>query len=122
MSDPAWPGGVPLKPLVDGFVWEPYGEPDVTEMDRGNRRQRQYPGINICRTTFTIMVTKAEFSTFRTWLIDTVFRGSKIFTADVYNGTTTLVGKRCQIIAKPKYGFPEPKRSIALEMLVYDAE
>lgn len=117
----AWPSGVPQTPLIDGWSWEPYQDPDKTEMERGNTRLRQYPGNNIVRTSFTLFMTVAQYDDFNEWLINDIARGSARFTMDIYDGITTQTDRLCQMLEKPKIGTPVPFRTVGLSLQVFNA-
>lgn len=120
MTIPTWPSGVPFKPLVEGFSWIPNDDPDATPMERGNTRLRTYPGINIAETTFGILMTVAQYTTFLTWHKTTVNRGSVRWTMDIYDGSSTITGAIVQNKAKPEFAFPEPKRLVKLNLRVFN--
>lgn len=73
--------------LVDGWQeLEPYIAPVITDMAGGNKRARTDAGDELRHISFGIMLTNAEFETFRTFVITTLKRGSSRFTMSVWTG------------------------------------
>ena len=118
MAYPAWPA-VPYKPLMDSWGRpDMYQDPRVTDMEGSNKRMLTRPGDDIYRVSFNVMMTKAQATTFRTWVVTTLGRGTSRFSMDIWNGSAmeTVV---VQFAAKPAEATKAPMVVFGLDVFVF---
>lgn len=79
--------GITHSAQVDGWQeLEPFIAPVITDMEGGNKRARSDPGDDLRHIQFNILYDAASYATFRTFVIDTLKRGSSRFTMTVWTG------------------------------------
>lgn len=118
MTYPTWPD-VPKVPLIDSFTRpDMYLDPRVTDMEGGNKRMLTRPGDDIYRVQFNLLFTTAQATTFRTWVIVTLGRGTSRFTTQIWNGSA-MIDAVCQFAAKPQESPQAPYVLMALDQFVF---
>lgn len=86
MPKPSWPVGVPYLPERDSYqIAEPYQPPISTSMEDGPNRMRRRSVTTISRVQMTIVMTDAQFQTFKAWVRDTLSHGASQFTMPVWS-------------------------------------
>ncbi len=110
------------KPLVDSWSCpDPYLEPNQTDMEGGNKRLRRRPGDNVTRYTFDILLTNAEFTTFRNFVDSTLGGGISRFTMRVWDGSA-MVSKTVQFATRYLTApLPPLKIKVTFDIWVYPA-
>lgn len=79
---------LPTAPLVDSWTeMEPYQDNVSTDMAGGNKRARRFPGDDLARFSFDIKFTLAQFTTFKTFVKETLGLGTSRFKMRVWNGS-----------------------------------
>jgi hypothetical protein len=120
MTLPVWNVGVPDSPLIQGWKWDPVGDPLESEFEGRNKRLRSPPGSNIARTQFGIKMTLAQYNTFLTWYMTTLGRGASRFTSRIWNGYQFLTAKTCQFAKKPEIDSDGVTVVVSLDLWVYN--
>lgn len=116
MSYPNWPPTVPQSPLMGSWQEvEIYQDPIITEMEGGNKRMRTRPGDDVCRYTFTILMTNAQWATLREWAVVDLARGTKRFRTKIWNGSA-MIDAVCQFAAKLKPGTADLKTAVEVDV------
>lgn len=114
--------GIPDDPLIDTWqIDEPFRKPNSTDMDGGNIRMRTRPGDQIAQISFGVMMTLAQFNTFKTFANTTLGRGASRFTMRIWNGSA-MVSKTVQLVEgiytqKP---IPPHKVTVGFTVKVYE--
>lgn len=119
MTIPAWPTGLNDRPLVEGWSWEPYLDPDQTDMERGNKRLRARPGDDIVRTKFNIMFSAADYATFKNFVLSTLNNGTSRFTMRVWDGTQMVDDAEVQFASKYQPTAMVPQTQVSMDLWVY---
>jgi hypothetical protein len=118
MTYPVWPA-VPYKPLLDSWSKpDMYQEPRVTDMEGGNKRMLTRPGDDVQRISFVIMMTKAQFATFETFVLTTLGRGTSRFTMDVWNGSA-METNVVQFASKPTPTTNHPVVNVSMDLFIF---
>ena len=74
-----WPSELPQQPLIDGFNEEPSSIKIRTEMDAAIAKQRPRFSTSAESRTFKMLMTNAQYQTFKTFYKDTLRSGSLEF-------------------------------------------
>lgn len=118
MAYPTWPA-IKQEPLLDSWQMpDMYQDPRATDMEGANKRLLTRPGDDIYRVTFNIMLTKAEFTTFNTWVVVTLGRGTSRFQTKIWNGAA-MIDAIVQFASKPAPTTQEPVVIIGLDLFVF---
>ncbi len=119
MTLPVYPESLPFDPLVDSWSWpDLYQDPLQTDMEGGNKRLRTRPGDDIGRVSFTIRYTKAQYSTFLTFVQSTLNRGTSRWTMDVWDGSA-FITRNVQFAKKPVPQANNLKMDVSYDLWVY---
>jgi hypothetical protein len=88
MAIPSWPAAVPSKPQSSSWSIDQHARPLLeTDMDGGNVRARlQFVDV-IGVTPYAILMTVAEYETFKAFMMTDLGHGAAEFTMPVYTGT-----------------------------------
>ncbi len=119
MALPAYPSGIAYKARVDSWSMpKMYLDPLQTDMDGGNKRLRTRPGDDVQEIKFDVVMSKADFATFQTFVLTTLNRGTSRFTMDVWMGNAT-VNKTVQFASPPQPTTNEPVVIVSFDLWVY---
>lgn len=119
MAYPTWPSGVPYHALVDSWQQpDMYQDPRVTDMEGGNKRLMTRPGDDIYRITFNIIMTKAQLTTLKTWILTDLGRGTSRFSMTIWNGSAEVTAI-VQFASKPSPSTNEPKVIVGMDLHVF---
>ena len=111
--------GLPHSPLADSWQCpQMYQDPLQTDMEGGNKRLRARPGDAVARYTFAILFTKAQFTTFKEFVADTLGGGTARFVMSVWDGTDHVL-KVVQFAAAPKPEAAEPKVRVVFDIWAF---
>ncbi len=111
--------GLPLSPLVDSWKQdELYIEPEQTDMEGGNIRIRSKAGRQRQRISFDILWSKAQYATFKTFVITTLNKGTSRFTMSVWMGNG-METHTVQFASKPVPTTIEPKMKVSFDLWVF---
>jgi hypothetical protein len=88
MAIPAWPASVPSKPQLSSWSIDQLARPLLeTDMDGGNVRARRKFVDVIAQMPYAVLMTVAEYATFKSFLLTDLGQGAAEFTMPVYTGT-----------------------------------
>lgn len=121
MPDPSYTAlGINDHPLVDSWsLVKPFQEPETSEMEGGNVRQRSRPGDENAELQFSILMTPAEYGEWIVFAREDLMRGSSRFTMRVWTGNS-MASKTVQLV-KGQYTMKPvpPKISVGFHVRVY---
>lgn len=86
MAYASWPATVPYECEAVAFTRRPYREMLETEMEGGNTRLRSRPGDKVETVTWARRFTADQFAAWRSFLSDTIARGTARFLMPIWNG------------------------------------
>ena len=119
MTYPSWPVGLPQAPLVDSYQRpDMYQDPRVTDMEGGNKRMLTRPGDDIYRVTFNLLMSRTQATTFRTWVLTDLGRGTSRFSTRIWDGSS-MVNAVCQFASKPVESSVVPLVMFGLDFFVF---